>query len=96
MVLNVFGAFTSEEERRKQVSQEETVTTDRPRAPRQLSRRAKTARFVVCVDHQAKSSFDSREDAENEVQRIIGAFPKLSASVTDVQADDGESSARNG
>ena len=75
------------------MSQEETVTTDRQKAPRQPSRRTKTARFVVSVDRQVKSSFDSREDAENEVQRIITAFPKLSASVTDVQAHEGENDA---
>jgi hypothetical protein len=64
------------------------VTNDRNDTPRQPARRAKTARFVVSVDRQAKSSFDSREDAENEVQRIISAYPKLSASVTDVGNDD--------
>jgi hypothetical protein len=67
------------------------VTNNRNDAPRQLARRAKTARFVVSVDRQAKSSFNSREDAEKEVQRILSAFPKLSASVTDVGIyDDAE------
>lgn len=68
--------------------EEETVTTDQPDTPRQLARRAKTARFVVSVDHQAKSSFNNREDAEKELQRIMSAFPKLSASVTDVGIGD--------
>lgn len=88
------GVSVSEEERkkRKHVAQEET--TDRQQAPRQPSRRAKTARFVVCVDHQAKSSFDRREDAETEVLRIMTAFPKLSASITDVgHPDDVENNA---
>jgi hypothetical protein len=69
------------------------VTTNQSDTPRQLARRAKTARFVVSVDHHAKSSFDNREDAEKEAQRIMGAFPKLSASVTDVGiGDDDETS----
>jgi hypothetical protein len=67
------------------------VTNERHDTPRQLARRAKTARFVVSVDHQPKSSFDNREDAEKEVQRITNAFPKLSAGVTDVgNGDDDE------
>jgi hypothetical protein len=71
--------------------EEETVTNDRNDTPRQLARRAKTARFVVSVDRQAKSSFDSREDAEKEVQRIRSAFPKLAAGVTNVgNGDDDE------
>jgi hypothetical protein len=48
----------------------------------------------VSVDHQAKSSFDKREDAEKEVQRIRSAFPKLSANATDVgNGNDGETPA---
>ena len=52
---------------------------------RQLAKRAQTARYVVSVDHQPKSSFDTRDAAEKEARRISEAFPILSVQVTDVE-----------
>lgn len=51
--------------------------------PTQLSKRPQMARYVVFVDHQAKRSFDTREAAENEAQRIKKAFPVVVVEVVD-------------
>lgn len=51
--------------------------------PRQLSKRAQMARFAVYVDQQAKSSFDTREAAETEADRIRKAFPIVVVNVVD-------------
>lgn len=53
--------------------------------PRQLSKRAQTARFVVSVDHQAKRSFDNLKDAQIEAKRIANAFPILNVEVDDME-----------
>lgn len=53
--------------------------------PRQLSKRAQTARFVVSVDHQAKRSFDKLKDAQDEAKRIAEAFPILNVEVDDME-----------
>jgi hypothetical protein len=52
-------------------------------SPRKLTKRVPLARYVVSVDHQPKSSFDSLEAAENEARRISKAFPILAVRVTD-------------
>ena len=54
-------------------------------SPRKLAKRVPLARYVVFVDHQPKSSFDSREAAENEARRISQAFPVLAVHVTDAE-----------
>jgi hypothetical protein len=51
--------------------------------PRQLSKRAQRSRYVVYVDGQAKSSFDTPEAAENEARRIREAFPVVAVHVGD-------------
>lgn len=56
-------------------------------APRQLSKRMQTARYVVYVDQQAKSSYDTREAAETEAARILKAFPVLAVRVADSEDD---------
>ncbi len=56
-------------------------------AARQLAKRAQTARYVVHVDHQAKSSFDTIEAAEKEAKRILDAFPILTVRVADSLVD---------
>lgn len=53
--------------------------------PRQLSKRAQTARFVVSLDHQAKRSFDNLKDAQIEAKRIADAFPMLNVEVNDME-----------
>ena len=50
---------------------------------RQLSRRAQTERYVVYVDHQAKSSYQEKDDADREAARISAAFPVVSVEVVD-------------
>jgi hypothetical protein len=52
---------------------------------RQPAKRAQTARYVVSVDHQPKSSFDTREAADKEARRILEAFPILAVHVTDAE-----------
>jgi len=54
-------------------------------SPRQRAKRVQLARYVVSVDHQPKSSFDSREAAENEARRISEAFPILAVRVSDTE-----------
>lgn len=51
--------------------------------PKQLSKRAQTARYVVYVDHQAKGSFGNLADAEEQAQKILMSFPKLAVKVVD-------------
>ncbi len=53
------------------------------RMPKQLSQRAQMARYVVYVDHQAKSSYGSLEAAEAEADRIRKAFPVVAVEVID-------------
>jgi hypothetical protein len=54
---------------------------------RQLAKRSQMARYVVSVDQQPKSSFDTREAAEKEARRISEAFPILAVQVTDAEQD---------
>ena len=54
---------------------------------RQPSKHARTARYVVYVDNQAKSSFDSRDVADQEARRILAAFPILTVRVADSEND---------
>ena len=56
-------------------------------ARRQLAKRSQMARYVVSVDQQPKSSFDTREDADKEARRILAAFPILAVEVTDAEQD---------
>ncbi len=56
-------------------------------AARQLAKRVQMARYVVYVDHQAKSSFDTQEAAEKEAKRILTAFPILNIRVADSEMD---------
>jgi hypothetical protein len=58
-----------------------------PQARRLLAKRAQMARYVVSVDHQPKSSFDTREAADKEASRILQAFPILAVQVTDAEED---------
>ena len=51
--------------------------------PKQLSKRARMDRYVVYVDQQAKTSFDTREAAEAEAERIRTAFPVVAVRVSD-------------
>ena len=55
--------------------------------PRQAYKRQETARYVVAVDHQIKSSYDTHEAAKNEADRILRAFPKLNVTVSDAAAN---------
>ena len=55
--------------------------------PRQPGKRPQTARFSVSVDGQTKSSFDTREAAEAEAQRILKGFPILTVVVSDAEMD---------
>ena len=52
---------------------------------RQLSRAMETKRFVVSVDHQAKRSYDTRAEAEDEARKISTAYPVVAVQVTDVE-----------
>jgi hypothetical protein len=54
---------------------------------RQLSKRAKMERYVVSVDGQPKSSYDTREAAEQEAKRILDKFPILTVIVADSDND---------
>ena len=56
-------------------------------ARRELAKRPKMARYVVSVDLQAKSSFDTREAADKEARRISDAFPILTVHVEDSEED---------
>lgn len=58
-----------------------------PQVRRLLAKRVQMARYVVSVDHQPKSSFDSREAADKEAQRISAAFPMLTIDVSDAEED---------
>lgn len=48
---------------------------------------AKTGRYVVSVDRQAKSSFASEEAAQAEAQRISDGFPNVVVAVSDTEKD---------
>ena len=52
-----------------------------------LWKRPQTARYVVTVDHQAKSSFDTCEAADQEARRISDGFPKVAVKVIDSETD---------
>ena len=54
---------------------------------RQLSRIQETKRFVVLVDHQAKRSYDNREEADAEALRIKTEYPVVTVNVTDTEQD---------
>jgi hypothetical protein len=54
---------------------------------RQFAKRSQMARYVVSVDQQPKSSFDTREAADKEARRILEAFPILAVQVTDAEQD---------
>ncbi|HWG05565.1 MAG TPA: hypothetical protein VG271_11175 [Beijerinckiaceae bacterium] len=54
---------------------------------RDLGKRPQMERYVVSVDLQPKSSFDTREAAEKEAKRISDAFPILTVHVDDMQED---------
>ena len=54
-------------------------------SPKQLAKRAETARYVVSVDHQPKRSFDTLEAANEEARRILEAFPILTVDVSDAE-----------
>lgn len=58
-----------------------------PQTRRLMAKRAQMARFVVTVDHQPKSSFDTREAAVKEARRILVAFPILAVHVTDADEE---------
>jgi hypothetical protein len=58
-----------------------------PQARRLLAKRAQMARYVVSVDHQPKSSFDTRGAADKEARRLLEAFPILTVHVTDAEED---------
>ncbi len=54
---------------------------------KQLARFMETKRFVVSVDHQAKRSYDTREEADAEAKRISTAYPVVAVHVTDIEQD---------
>jgi hypothetical protein len=54
---------------------------------RQLAKRAQMARYVVSVDRQAKSSFDTRDAADQEATRISQAFTRVTVTVSDSEND---------
>ena len=55
--------------------------------PRQPAEREQMARYVLFVDQQAKRSFDSREAAEDEAQKISKAFPIVVVRIANLQQD---------
>jgi hypothetical protein len=61
------------------------ISDNKEHAP--LWKRPQTARYVVAVDHQAKSSFDTCEAADQEARRISDGFPKVVVKVTDTESD---------
>ncbi len=63
------------------------MPNDKAAAPRQLSKRVQMGRFIVYVDQQAKSGFDTRDAAESEAARILKAFPILAVRVADIEDD---------
>ena len=48
-------------------------------------KRGQYARFVVSVDRQIKSSFDSRAEAQAEADRLSARFANLTIAVNDSQ-----------
>ena len=48
-------------------------------------KRGQYARFVVSVDRQIKSSFDSRAEAQAEADRLAARFANLTIAVNDSQ-----------
>jgi hypothetical protein len=48
-------------------------------------KRGQYARFVVSVDRQIKSSFDSRVEAQAEADRLSAKFANLTIAVNDLQ-----------
>ena len=55
--------------------------------PSKAWQRPKTPRYVVSVDNQAKSAFDTQEAADAEARRISGGFPQVVVRVTDSEED---------
>ena len=60
---------------------------DNPKAAvdRRPVKRGQYARFVVSVDRQIKSSFDSRAEAQAEADRLSATFANLTIAVNDSQ-----------
>ncbi len=56
-------------------------------SPPRIVKRVHMNRYIVFVDQQGKSSFDSLEAAENEAKRILAAYPKLAVRVADSESD---------
>jgi hypothetical protein len=48
-------------------------------------KRGQYARFVVSVDRQIKSSFDTRAEAKAEADRLLARFANLAIAVSDSQ-----------
>ena len=57
------------------------------RTPIPVQKRPQTARYVVSVDGQAKSSFPIREEADAYARNITDRFPKVVVLVTDSEHD---------
>ena len=53
------------------------------RTPIPVQKRPQTARYIVSVDGQAKSSFDTPEAADVYARNITDRFPKVVVLVTD-------------
>ena len=54
-------------------------------ADRRPVKRGQYARYVVSVDRQIKSSFDTRAEAQAEADRLSVKFAKLTIAVNDSQ-----------
>lgn len=54
-------------------------------ADRRPVKRGQYARYVVSVDRQIKSSFDTRAEAQAEADRLSAKFAKLTVAVNDSQ-----------
>lgn len=59
------------------------MAMESPMAPSRPRKQIETARFVLAVDRQVKRSFDDRDAAEREAQRIRTRFPHLRVTVED-------------
>lgn len=67
----------------------EYTMTDQQRK-RHLAKRAQMVRYVVSVDHPAKSSFDTRAAADQETARIPDAFSRVTVAVADSESDSAQ------
>jgi hypothetical protein len=52
---------------------------------KQHSRFQETKRFILSVDHQAKRSYDTKQDAEAEAALIAKAFPAVTVVIIDIE-----------